>query len=469
MADGELKLLNTDYEQRYGFRDPETAVFRTPKGLTRETVEQISRHKGEPDWMLQLRLKAYDIFLAKPVPAWGGDLGQLNFDNTTYYLRPGDKTAHTWDDVPETIKKTFDRLGVPEAERKFLAGVGAQYESETVYHNIREDLAKKGVIFLDTDAALKQHPGLFRQWFGRVVPPGDNKFAALNTAVWSGGSFIYVPPNVEVDLPLQAYFRINARNIGQFERTLIIVDKGAKVHYIEGCTSPVYSSDSLHSAVVEVVALPGATVRYTTIQNWSSNVYNLVTKRAFAHENATVEWIDGNLGSKLTMKYPSVYLMGRGAKADILSVAYAAAGQHQDAGAKAIHLAPETTSRIISKSVSAGGGRSSYRGLVRIARGAHNAASSVRCDALMLDQKSRSDTYPTMQVEEDDATLAHEATAGRISEDTLHYLRSRGLSESEAMAMVVLGFISEFTRELPMEYAVELNRLIQLEMENALG
>jgi Fe-S cluster assembly protein SufB len=469
MADGDLKLLNTNYEEKYGFRDPETAVFRTPKGLTRETVERISRHKGEPDWMLQLRLKAYDIFLAKPMPTWGGDMSGIDFSNTTYYLMPGDKTAHTWDEVPETIKKTFERLGVPEAERKFLAGVGAQYESQAAYHNLHDDLAKKGVVFLDTDAALKQYPELFRQWFGRVVPAGDNKFAALNTAVWSGGSFIYVPPGVEVDLPLQAYFRINAKNIGQFERTLIIVDKGAKVHYIEGCTSPVYSSDSLHAAVVEVVALPGAKVRYTTIQNWSSNVYNLVTKRAFAYEGATVEWVDGNLGSKLTMKYPSVYLLGRGARADILSIAYAAKGQHQDAGAKAVHLAPETTSRIISKSVSAGGGRTSYRGLVRIGKAARNAASSVRCDALMLDGQSRSDTYPTMQVDADDATIAHEATAGRISEDTLFYLRSRGLTESEAMAMIVLGFISEFTRELPMEYAVELNRLVQLEMENALG
>lgn len=463
-----LKLLNNDYEELYGFKDPETAVFRTAKGLSEDVVRQISKEKDEPSWMLDLRLKALKIFLGKPMPSWGGDLKNIDFDKYTYFIKPSDKTAHSWDDVPSDIKKTFDRLGIPEAEQKFLGGVGAQYESQTVYHKLREDLAKQGVIFTDTDTAVKEHPELVKKYFATIVPAGDNKFSALNTAVWSGGSFIYIPPGVKVKLPLQAYFRINAKNVGQFERTLIIVDKDAEVHYIEGCTAPVYSTDSLHAAVVEVVALEGAKVRYTTIQNWSSNVYNLVTKRAVAHKNATVEWVDGNLGSKLTMKYPCVILKGENARADILSVAYAGKAQHQDAGGKVVHLASNTTSRIISKSVSKDGGRASYRGLVRVPKGAKNVTSSVKCDALLLDKTSRSDTYPTMQVEET-ATIAHEATVGKIGDEQLFYLMSRGLTESEALALIVLGFISEFTKELPMEYAVELNKLIQLEMEGSIG
>ncbi len=464
-----LVVLNKDYEKKYGFRDPETYVFKTEKGLSEGVVRQISEIKGEPQWMLDLRLKALKIFLAKPMPEWGGNLKDIDFDKYTYYFSPAEKTAHSWDDVPADIKKTFDRLGIPEAEQKFLGGVGAQYESTTVYHKLREDLAKQGVIFTDTDSAVKEHPELVKKYFATIVPAGDNKFAALNTAVWSGGSFIYIPPGVKVKVPLQAYFRINAKNVGQFERTLIIVDKDAEVSYIEGCTAPVYSTDSLHAAVVEVIALEGAKVRYTTIQNWSSNVYNLVTKRAMAHKDATVEWIDGNMGSKLTMKYPCVILKGEGAKADILSVAYAGKGQHQDAGGKAIHLASNTSSRIISKSVSKDGGRTSYRGLLRVVKGAKNVTSSVKCDALLLDKFSRSDTYPTMKIEEPSATIAHEATVGKIGDEQLFYLMSRGLSESEALAMIVLGFIAEFTKELPMEYAVELNKLIQLEMEGSVG
>ncbi|HLF54436.1 MAG TPA: Fe-S cluster assembly protein SufB [Candidatus Nanoarchaeia archaeon] len=464
-----LTILNNDYEKKYGFRDPESYVFKTKKGISEDVVRQISKIKNEPQWMLDLRLKALKIFLSKPMPEWGGNLKDIDFGKYTYFFSPTDKTSHNWDDVPAGIKKTFDRLGIPEAEQKFLGGVGAQYESQTVYHKLREDLAKQGVVFTDTDTALKEYPEIFKKYFATIVPAGDNKFAALNTAVWSGGSFIYIPPGVKVKVPLQAYFRINAKNVGQFERTLIIVDKDAEVHYIEGCTAPVYSTDSLHAAVVELVALEGAKVRYTTIQNWSSNVYNLVTKRAMAYKNATVEWIDGNLGSKLTMKYPCVILKGEGSKADILSVAYAGKAQHQDAGGKAIHLASNTSSRIISKSVSKDGGRSSYRGLLRVVKGAKNVTSSVKCDALLLDKHSRSDTYPTMKIEEPSATIAHEATVGRIGEEQLFYLRSRGLSESEALAMIVLGFIAEFTKELPMEYAVELNKLIQLEMEGSLG
>ncbi len=464
-----LKILNQDYEKKYGFKDPETYAFKTQKGLSEDVVRQISKVKGEPQWMLDLRLKALKIFISKDMPEWGGSLGDIDFEKYTYYLAPSDKTAHSWDDVPSDIKKTFDRLGIPEAEQKFLGGVGAQYESQTVYHKLREDLAKQGVIFTDTDTALKEHPEIFKKYFATVVPAGDNKFAALNTAVWSGGSFIYIPPGVKVKVPLQAYFRINAKNVGQFERTLIIVDKDAEVHYIEGCTAPVYSTDSLHAAVVELVALEGAKVRYTTIQNWSSNVYNLVTKRAVAHKDATVEWVDGNLGSKLTMKYPCVILKGEGSRADILSVAYAGKGQHQDAGGKAIHLASNTSSRIISKSVSKDGGRGSYRGLLRVAKGAKNVTSSVKCDALLLDKLSRSDTYPTMKIEEPTATIAHEATVGKVGEEQLFYLMSRGLSESEALALIVLGFIAEFTKELPMEYAVELNKLIQLEMEGSIA
>ncbi len=464
-----LTILNNDYEKKYGFKDPETFVFKTEKGISEDVVRQISKFKNEPSWMLDLRLKALKIFLAKPMPEWGGNLKDIDFEKYTYYLSPSDKTAHSWDEVPKDIRKTFDRLGIPEAEQKFLGGVGAQYESQTVYHKLREDLAKQGVIFTDTDTAVKEHPELVKKYFATVVPAGDNKFASLNTAVWSGGSFIYIPPGVKVKVPLQAYFRINAKNVGQFERTLIIVDKDAEVHYIEGCTAPVYSTDSLHAAVVEVIALEGAKVRYTTIQNWSSNVYNLVTKRAMAHKNATVEWIDGNLGSKLTMKYPCVILKGENSKADILSIAYAGKNQHQDAGGKAIHLASNTSSRIISKSVSKDGGRTSYRGLLRVVKGAKNVTSSVKCDALLLDRHSRSDTYPTMKIEENSATIAHEATVGRIGEEQLFYLKSRGLSESEALAMIVLGFIAEFTKELPMEYAVELNKLIQLEMEGSVG
>jgi len=464
-----LTILNNDYEKKYGFKDPENFVFKTQKGLSEDTVRQISKVKGEPQWMLDLRLKALKIFLNKPMPEWGGNLKDIDFGKYTYYFSSSEKTAHNWEDVPADIKKTFDRLGIPEAEQKFLGGVGAQYESQTVYHKLREDLAKQGVVFTDTDTAVKEHPELMKKFFGTIVPAGDNKFAALNTAVWSGGSFIYIPPGVKVSVPLQAYFRINAKNVGQFERTLIIVDKGAEVSYIEGCTAPVYSTDSLHAAVVEVIALEGAKVRYTTIQNWSSNVYNLVTKRAIAHKNATVEWIDGNLGSRLTMKYPCVILSGEGAKADILSVAYAGKGQHQDAGAKAIHLASNTSSRIISKSVSKDGGRTSYRGLLRVVKGAKNVTSSVKCDALLLDKYSRSDTYPTMKIEENSATIAHEATVGKVGEEQLFYLMSRGLSESEALSLIVLGFIAEFTKELPMEYAVELNKLIQLEMEGSVG
>lgn len=461
--------VNEEYEKKYGFSDPENAVFKTKKGLSEDVVRQISKQKGEPEWMLQRRLTALKIFESRPMPQWGGDLSHIKFDKYTFYFKPSDKKAQSWEDVPENIKKTFDKLGIPEAEQKFLGGVGAQYESETVYHKLREDLAKQGVIFLDMDSALKEHEELVKKFFGTVVPAGDNKFAALNTSVWSGGSFVYIPPGVNVTVPLQAYFRINAKNVGQFERTLIIVDKGAHVHYIEGCTAPSYSTDSLHAAVVEVIALEGAKVRYTTIQNWSSNVYNLVTKRAVAHKNATVEWVDGNLGSKLTMKYPCVILKDEGARADILSIAYAGKEQHQDAGGKVIHLAPKTSSRIVSKSVSKDGGRSSYRGIVRVAKGAQNVTCSVQCDALLLDEESRSDTYPTMKIEEPTATIAHEATVGKVGEDQLFYLMSRGLSESEAMAMIVLGFIAEFTKELPMEYAVELNKLIQLEMEGSVG
>ena len=461
--------INDGYAEKYGFHDEERAVFKTQKGLSEDVVRQISAHKNEPSWMLDLRLKALKVFFEKPLPGWGGDLSKIDFDNITYYFKPSDKTEHSWDDVPADIKNTFEKLGVPEAERKFLGGVGAQYESETVYHKLREDLAKQGVVFLDTDTAMKEHPELFKKYFASVVPITDNKFAALNSAMWSGGSFIYIPPGVKVDVPLQAYFRINAKNVGQFERTLIIVDKDASVTYIEGCTAPVYSTDSLHAAVVELIALPGSKVRYVTIQNWSSNVYNLVTKRAVAYENALVEWIDGNLGSKLTMKYPAVILKGENARADILSIAYAGKGQHQDAGGKVTHLAKNTHSRILSKSVSKNGGRTSYRGLLKVAKGCTGVTSTVRCDALLLDERSRSDTYPTIESDEKQVTLAHEATVGKIGEDQLFYLMSRGMTESEAMAMIVLGFISEFTKELPMEYAVELNKLIQLEMEGSVG
>jgi len=461
--------LNMDYS-KYDFKDStDMYVYTSKKGLSRGTIEEISKLKNEPEWMLNFRLRSYDIFMKKPMPVWGGDLSKINFQNIYYYTKASEKQSKSWDEVPESVRKTFDKLGIPEAEKKFLAGVGAQYESETVYHNLREDLAKQGVIFCDTDTAVKEHPDLLRKYFGKVIPPEDNKFAALNSAVWSGGSFIYVPPNVKVDLPLQAYFRINAENIGQFERTLIIADEGSEVHYIEGCTAPIYTTESLHSAVVELIAKKDAKIRYTTIQNWSKDVYNLVTKRAYAYENARVEWVDGNLGSKLTMKYPGVYMLGRNAHAEVISIAFAGSDQHQDAGEKAVHLAPDTTSRITSKSVSKQLGRTTYRGLLHVAKGATNVKSNVRCDALLLDETSRTDTYPYVEVNEDDATISHEATVGKIGEDQIFYLMSRGFSESDALSLIVGGFIEPFTKELPMEYAVELNRLVKLEMEGSVG
>ncbi|HZL24134.1 MAG TPA: Fe-S cluster assembly protein SufB, partial [Nitrososphaeraceae archaeon] len=461
--------LNMDYS-KYDFKDStDLYVYTGKKGLSRGTVEEISRIKNEPDWMLDFRLRSYDIFMKKPMPVWGGDLSKINFQNIFYYTKASEKQSKSWDDVPDSVRKTFDKLGIPEAEKKFLAGVGAQYESETVYHNLREDLSKQGVIFSDTDTAVKEHPDILKKYFGKVIPPEDNKFAALNSAVWSGGSFIYVPPNVKIELPLQAYFRINAENIGQFERTLIIADEGSEVHYIEGCTAPVYTTESLHSAVVELIAKKDAKIRYTTIQNWSKDVYNLVTKRAYAYENARVEWIDGNIGSKLTMKYPGVYMLGRNAHAEVVSIAFAGSDQHQDAGAKAVHLAPDTTSRITSKSVSKQSGRTTYRGLLHVAKGATGVKSNVRCDALLLDETSRTDTYPYVEVNEEDATISHEASVGKIGEDQIFYLMSRGFSESDALSLIVGGFIEPFTKELPMEYAVELNRLVKLEMEDSVG
>ncbi|MFN4336134.1 MAG: Fe-S cluster assembly protein SufB [Candidatus Nitrosocaldus sp.] len=458
-----------DYS-KYDFKDPvDMYVYISRKGLSRETIEEISRIKNEPEWMLNFRLNAYETFLKMPMPKWGGDLSKVDFDNIYYYAKPTDKKGRSWDEVPEKIRNTFERLGIPEAERKFLAGVGAQYESETVYHKLREDLEKKGVIFCDTDTALKEHEDIFKKHFAKVVPPNDNKFAALNSAVWSGGSFVYIPEGVEVDMPLNAYFRINAQNMGQFERTLIIAEPYSKVHYIEGCTAPIYSTESLHCAVVEVIAKKGATVRYTTLQNWSNDVYNLVTKRAYAYEDAVVEWVDANIGSRLTMKYPSVYLLGKNARADLLSVAFAGKGQHQDTGAKAVHLAPNTTSKIISKSVSKDGGRTSYRGLLHVAKGATNVKSTVRCDALLVDEISRTDTYPYIEVNEDDATITHEASVGKIGEDQIFYIMSRGYTEQEALSLIVSGFLEVFTKELPMEYAVEFNRLIKMEMEGAVG
>lgn len=463
------KELDMDYS-KYDFKDStEVYAYLSKKGLTRGTVEEISKMKGEPDWMLDFRLRSFDVFMSKPMPTWGGDLTHIDFQNIYYYAKAAGKQSQSWEDVPESVRNTFEKLGIPEAERKFLAGVGAQYESETVYHHLNEELEKQGVIFVDTDTAVKKYPDILRKHFGKVIPPEDNKFAALNSAVWSGGSFIYIPPNVKVDLPLQAYFRINAENIGQFERTLIIADEGADVHYIEGCTAPVYSSESLHSAVVELVAKRGAKIRYTTIQNWSKDVYNLVTKRAYAYENATVEWIDGNLGSKLTMKYPGVYMMGRNAHAEIISIAFAGKDQHQDAGAKAVHLAPYTSSRIVSKSVSKDFGRTTYRGLLHVAKGANGVKSNVRCDALLLDEFSRTDTYPYVEVNQDDATITHEATVGKIGDEQIFYLMSRGFSESDALSLIVGGFMEPFTKELPMEYAVELNRLVKMEMEGSVG
>ncbi|MBI4507421.1 MAG: Fe-S cluster assembly protein SufB [Chloroflexi bacterium] len=469
MAETMEMAVNLDYEQKWGFSDPEQYVYKAEKGLSPEVVIALSRMKGEPDWMLDFRLKALSIFRAKPLPTWGADLSTIDFDEIYYYLRATERQGDTWEDVPEYIKNTFDRLGIPDAERKFLAGVSAQYESEVVYHSIREDLTKKGVIFLDTDTAFKEHPEFFKEYFGKVVPPADNKFAALNSAVWSGGSFIYVPPGVKVDIPLQAYFRINAKNMGQFERTLIICDEGSFVHYIEGCTAPVYSSDSLHSAVVEIIVKKDARCRYTTIQNWSNNVYNLVTKRTVAYQDAIMEWVDGNLGSKVTMKYPSVYLMEPGARGDILSVAFAGKGQHQDAGGKVVHAAPHTSSTIVSKSISKDGGRTTYRGLLKVYPGCDDVRSNVRCDALLLDEHSRSDTYPYIEIEEERVNIGHEASVSKVGEEQLFYLMSRGLSENEATTMIINGFIEPFTKELPMEYAVELNRLIALQMEGSVG
>jgi len=461
--------LDMDYS-KYDFKDStEMYVHLSKKGLTKDTIREISKLKDEPQWMLDFRLRSYDIFMKKPMPQWGGDLNKIDFQNIYYYAKASDKTEKNWDDVPENVKNTFDKLGIPEAEKKFLAGVGAQYESEVVYHSLREDLAKQGVLFLDTDTALKEQPELFKKYFAKTIPPEDNKFAALNSAVWSGGSFIYIPPGVKVDMPLQAYFRINAENIGQFERTLIIADEGSEVHYIEGCTAPVYSSESLHVAVVELIAHKDAKLRYTTIQNWSNDVYNLVTKRAYAYEGASVEWIDGNIGSKLTMKYPGIYLMGRKAYGETLSIAFAGKNQHQDTGAKMVHLAPDTTSKITSKSVSRANGRSTYRGLLRVRKGATNVKATVRCDALLLDDTSKTETYPYMEIDQEDATVTHEATVGKIGDEQIFYLMSRGFTEEEALSLIVNGFMEPFTKELPMEYAVELNRLIKLEMDNSVG
>ena len=463
-------VLGVDLGQyKYGFRDKENYVFKSRKGLDHEIVDEISWMKGEPDWMRALRHKSLDIFFAKPVPTWGGDLSRLDYDDIYYYIKPVEEQGRSWDEVPDDIKRTFDRLGIPEAERKFLAGAGAQYESEAVYHSLKEEWESQGVVFMDSDSGLREYEDIYREYFGTVVPAADNKYAALNTAVWSGGSFVYIPPGVKVDIPLQAYFRINAQNMGQFERTLIIADEGSQVHYVEGCTAPTYTTDSIHSGVIEILVRPGARVRYTTIQNWSHNVYNLVTQRAVAHEDATMEWVDGNLGSKLTMKYPSVYMMGKGAKAEILSIAFANAGQHQDAGAKAIHGAPHTTSSITAKSISKSGGRAGYRGLVKVHRGAHGAKSNVVCDALILDEHSRSDTYPVMEIDEQDAAISHEATVSKVSDEQLFYLQSRGISKAQAMMMIVNGFIEPIVKELPMEYAVEMNRLVQLEMEGSVG
>ncbi|RMI30296.1 Fe-S cluster assembly protein SufB [Nocardia stercoris] len=454
----------------FGWADSDAAGAAATRGLSEEVVRDISAKKNEPEWMLDFRLKALRIFDRKPMPSWGSNLEGIDFDNIKYFVRSTEKQAESWEDLPEDIKNTYDKLGIPEAEKqRLVAGVAAQYESEVVYHQIREDLEQQGVIFLDTDTALKEHPELFQQYFGSVIPSGDNKFSALNSAVWSGGSFIYVPPGVHVDIPLQAYFRINTENMGQFERTLIIVDEDAYVHYVEGCTAPIYSSDSLHSAVVEIIVKKGGRCRYTTIQNWSNNVYNLVTKRAKAEAGATMEWVDGNIGSKVTMKYPAVWMTGEYAHGEVLSVAFAGSGQHQDTGAKMLHLAPHTSSTIVSKSVARGGGRSSYRGLVQVNKGAHGSKSTVKCDALLVDNVSRSDTYPYVDIREDDVTMGHEATVSKVSEDQLFYLMSRGMTEDEAMAMVVRGFVEPIAKELPMEYALELNRLIELQMEGAVG
>jgi len=469
----DLKTTEEDIgigEYQYGFHDStENYVFTARKGIDREIVSQISEMKKEPAWMREFRLNSLEMFFKKPLPTWGGELQHLNFQDIHYYVKAAQGQERNWDDVPDEIRKTYDRLGIPEAERKYLAGVKAQYESEVVYGSLQEDLAKQGVIFTDTDSALRDHPELFREHFGTVIPPADNKFAALNSAVWSGGSFIYVPKGVKIEFPLQAYFRINSENMGQFERTLIIVDEGASVHYVEGCTAPTYSSESLHSAVVEIIVKRGARCRYTTIQNWSPNVYNLVTKRAMAYGDSLMEWVDGNLGSRRTMKYPAIYLMEPGARGETLSIAFAGKGQHQDAGAKMVHCAPNTYSRIISKSISKAGGRASYRGLVKVANGATGCKSNVACDALLLDSASRSDTYPYMEIDEDNVVIEHEASVSKIGDEQLFYLMSRGLTEAEASSMIVTGFIEPLVKELPMEYAVEMNRLIELQMEGSIG
>lgn len=467
----QLKDIGDNYTEKYGFRDPEEYFHKGAKGISHEVVEMMSQMKKEPEWMRKFRHEALDIFFEKDLPRWGNRelLEKIDFQDIYYYIKPTPEQGRTWDDVPEQIKKTFDRLGVPEAERKFLAGVSAQYESEVVYHNMKEELTKQGIIFTDMDTAVREYPELVQKYFSTIIPPNDNKFAALNSAVWSGGSFIYVPPGVEVSIPLQAYFRINAENMGQFERTLIITDKGARVHYIEGCTAPTYTSNSLHSAVVELVALEDSYIRYSTIQNWSHNLYNLVTKRAVAHKNATVEWVDGNIGSRLTMKYPAIYLVGEGARGEVLSVAFAGDGQHQDSGAKMVHAAPNTQSSVTSKSISKAGGRSSYRGLVKVYPNAENCKVSVECDALLLDDESRTDTYPTMEIDNKKVAIEHEASVSKVAEEQVFYLQSRGMSEDEARLLIVNGFLNPFVKELPMEYAIELNRLIALEMEGSVG
>ncbi|WEG13768.1 Fe-S cluster assembly protein SufB [Pullulanibacillus sp. KACC 23026] len=456
-------------DYKYGFHDKDVSVYRADRGLTKEVVEDISKRKNEPQWMLDFRLKALDHFYKRPMPQWGGNLNDLNFDDITYYVKPSEKSGRSWDEVPEEIKRTFDKLGIPEAEQKYLAGVSAQYESEVVYHNMKKDLEDMGIVFKDTDTALRENEDLFKEYFASVIPYSDNKFSALNSAVWSGGSFIYVPKGVKVETPLQAYFRINSENMGQFERTLIIVDEGASVHYVEGCTAPVYSTNSLHSAVVEIIVKKDAYCRYTTIQNWANNVYNLVTKRAVAMENATMEWIDGNIGSKLTMKYPSILLKGEGARGNTLSIAIAGKGQHQDAGAKMMHLAPNTSSTIVSKSISKSGGKVTYRGMVHFGRNASNSRSNVECDTLIMDNESTSDTIPYNEILNENISLEHEAKVSKVSEEQLFYLMSRGVTEQEATEMIVMGFIEPFTKELPMEYAVEMNRLIKFEMEGSIG
>jgi Fe-S cluster assembly protein SufB len=465
----QAQFLDELGDYRYGFSDKDVSVFNTRRGLDRHVVEQISSMKGEPQWMLDFRLKALDHFQKRPMPTWGADISGLDLDNIFFYVKPTESEGKSWDDVPESIKNTFDKLGIPEAERKFLAGVGAQYESEMVYHSIQDNLSKLGVIFLSIEEGLRQHPDLFREYFGTVIPIEDNKFAALNSAVWSGGSFVYIPKGVKVDLPLQAYFRLNRANIGQFERSIIVADEGAQVHYVEGCTAPQYTTDSFHSGVIEIVVKKNARVRYTTIQNWSNNVYNLVTQRAIVHEGGTMEWVDANLGSKVTMKYPSCYLVGPGAHGEILSMAFAGKGQQQDTGGKAVHFAPHTSSKITSKSISKAGGRASYRGLLKVYKEAEDVKSNVVCDALLLDPQSRSDTYPVIEIDADDVTIGHEASVSKVGEEQLFYLMSRGLTEEQATTMVVSGFIEPLVKELPMEYAVEMNRLIQLQMEGSVG